>query len=132
MRVTDRELIRCAEEAKAHSYSPYSGFAVGAAIECADGEVFVGCNVENAAFGSTICAEAAVIAAAVAAGYREFRRIAISSDGTKYCMPCGNCRQLLHEFSPNIEVLAARADGRYVSYPLDKLLPNAFAIGAGD
>jgi len=126
MRVNDRDLINFAQSAKEHSYSPYSGFPVGAAIECEDGSVFTGTNVENAAYGSTICAEAAALAAAVSEGHRKFLRIAVSSDGEKYCMPCGNCRQLLNEFSPNIEVLAVRADGRYVSYPLTQLIPKAF------
>lgn len=129
MKCTDRELINLAVAAKENSYSPYSGFPVGAAIECADGTVFQGCNIENAAFGSTICAEAVALASAIAAGHRDCTRIATSSDGAAYCMPCGNCRQLLNEFSPEIEVLASRADGRYVSYPLSELLPRAFNKG---
>ena len=129
MKCTDRELINLAVAAKENSYSPYSEFPVGAAIECADGTVFQGCNVENAAYGSTICAEAAALSAAITAGHRDFTRIAISSEGATYCMPCGNCRQLLGEFAPEIEVLASRADGRYVSYPLAELLPRGFSIG---
>lgn len=126
MKCTDRELINLAVAAKENSYSPYSKFPVGAALECADGTVFQGCNVENAAFGSTLCAEASAIAAAITAGQRSFTRIATASDGATYCMPCGNCRQLLNEFAPSVEVLASRADGRYVSYPLSDLLPKAF------
>lgn len=129
MKCTDRELINLAVAAKENSYSPYSEFPVGAALECADGTVFQGCNVENAAFGSTICAEASALVSAVSAGHRDFTRIAISSDGTTYCMPCGNCRQLINEFTPDIEVLASRADGRYVSYPLSELLPRSFNKG---
>jgi cytidine deaminase len=110
----------------ANSYSPYSRFKVGAAVECTDGSVFTGCNIENSAFGATMCAEAAAIASAVSAGLRNFKRIAIISEGSAYCFPCGACRQLLNEFSPEIEVLCARADGRYVSYPLTALLPMAF------
>jgi cytidine deaminase len=108
------------------SYSPYSQFPIGAALECDDGEVFAGCNIENASFGTTICAEAAALASAIAAGYRDFRRIAVVSGGGNYCMPCGSCRQMLYEFSPQMEILCARADGRYVSYPLSGLLPAAF------
>lgn len=126
MGATDRDLIDMATRAKANSYSPYSHFPVGAALECRDGTIFTGCNVENAAFGMTVCAEACAITSAVAAGYREFRRIAIISDGANYCMPCGSCRQMLHEFSPEIEVLAVRADGRYKSYSLSAMLPLAF------
>jgi len=124
--MTDRKLIDMALDAMANSYSPYSRFKVGAALESADGAVFSGCNIENAAYGATMCAEAVAIASAVADGKREFKRIAIISEGSSYCFPCGNCRQLLNEFSPDIEVLCARADGRYVSYPLTSMLPMAF------
>lgn len=124
--MTDRKLISMAEDVMANSYSPYSRFKVGAAVECADGSVFAGCNIENAAFGATMCAEAAAIASAISAGQRSFKRIAIISEGNAYCFPCGTCRQLLCEFSPDIEVLCVRSDGRYVSYTLNALLPMSF------
>ena len=124
--MTDRKLIDTAANVMENSYSPYSRFKVGAAVECGDGSVFTGCNIENAAFGATMCAEAAAIASAVSAGKQKFKRIAIISEGGTYCFPCGACRQLLNEFSPDMEVLCARADGRYVSYPLATLLPMAF------
>lgn len=124
--MTDRKLIDIATEAMANSYSPYSRFKVGAALECTDGTVYTGCNIENAAYGATMCAEAVAIATAVAAGRREFRRIAIISEGSEYCFPCGTCRQLLNEFSREIELLCARVDGRYVSYSLPTMLPLAF------
>ena len=124
--MTDRRLIEIAAEARANSYSPYSRFKVGAAIESADGTVFSGCNIENSALGVTMCAEAAALAAAVSAGQREFKRIAIISEGSSYCFPCGNCRQMLSEFSPEMEVLSVRSDGRYVSHSLSALLPMAF------
>lgn len=124
--MTDRELIDLATAAMQNAYAPYSRFRVGAAAECVGGEVYTGCNVENAAFGSTICAEQAAVCAAVAGGNRQIRRIAIVSEGGQYPFPCGNCRQVLGEFSMDIEVLAARADGRYVSYALSALLPCAF------
>jgi len=126
MEMTDRKLLGMAADAMTNSYSPYSRFKIGAAIECMDGSVYMGCNMENAAVGSTVCAETAAIAAAVAAGQRNFKRIAIISEGSSYCYPCGACRQLLAEFSPDVEVLCARSDGRYVSYPLGTLLPMAF------
>jgi len=125
--MTDRDLIVKAAEAMENSYSPYSRFPVGAALECSDGTVFTGCNIENAALGNTMCAERVALFTAVAAGHRSFRRIAIMSNGSDYCFPCGACRQSLMEFSPDIEVLCSRADGRYVSYPLKKMLPCAFA-----
>ena len=124
--MTDRNLIDLAAGAMANSYSPYSNFKVGAAIECADGSAFTGCNIENASYGATMCAEAAAVASAVSAGHREFKRIAIVSEGTSYCFPCGTCRQILSEFSPDTEVLSVRSDGRYVSYPLTSLMPMAF------
>ena len=124
--MTDRKLIEMANNVMANSYSPYSRFKSGAAVECADGSVFTGCNIENAAFGTTMCAEASAIAAAITAGQRSFRRIAIISESSAYSFPCGSCRQLLNEFSPELELLCARADGRYVSYPLSSLLPMAF------
>ena len=122
--MTDRELINLAFEAMEQAYAPYSGFKVGAALECADNSVFLGCNVENAAYGSTICAERTAVVKAVSEGRREFRRIAIAAQSEDYCMPCGACRQVLSEFSPELEVLAARKDGRYVSYKLSALLPK--------
>ena len=125
--MTDRKLIDKAAEVMENSYSPYSRFKVGAAIECTDGSVFTGCNIENAAFGVTMCAEAAAVAAAVSAGKPDFKRIAIASEGSTYCFPCGTCRQLLSEFSPDMEVLCSRADGRYVSYSLSALLPMLFS-----
>ena len=124
--MTDRKLIDMAANVMENSYSPYSRFKVGAAVECGDGSVFTGCNIENAAFGATMCAEAAAIASAVSAGKQTFKRIAIISEGGTYCFPCGACRQLLSEFSPDLEVLSARADGRYVSYSLATLLPMVF------
>jgi len=124
--MTDRKLIDMATNAMGNSYSPYSRFKTGSALECSDGSVFTGCIIENAAFGATLCAETVAIAAAVSAGKRSFRRIAIISEGNAYCFPCGTCRQLLNEFSPELEVLSARADGRYVSYPLTSMLPMAF------
>ena len=122
----DRDLINFAAEAMKNAYAPYSRFSVGAAVECDDGTVVCGCNVENAAFGCSICAERNAICAAVAKGFRNFRRIAITSSGNEYCMPCGTCRQFLSEFSDSMEVLCSRADGRYVSYRLSELLCHPF------
>ena len=102
------------------------GCAVGAAIECTDGTVFTGCNVENAALGSTICAERTACCKAVSEGHRDFRRIAIYADSENWCTPCGACRQFLAEFSPEMEVLCAKAGDRYVSYKLSELLPYTF------
>ena len=124
--MTDKDLLSIAKKASMNAYVPYSRFAVGAALECAGGEIFTGCNVENAALGSTICAERTACVKAVSEGHRSFRRIAIYADSENWCTPCGACRQFLAEFSPEMEVLCARADGRYVSYSLKELLPHIF------
>ena len=124
--MNDRELLRIAKEASLNAYVPYSGFPVGAALECEDGTVYTGCNVENAAYGDTICAERVAVVKAVSEGRRRFTRIAIYGEGQGYCMPCGSCRQVLAEFSPEIEVLCAKAGGSYVSYPLTRLMPYTF------
>jgi len=124
--MNDRELLRIAKEASLNAYVPYSGFPVGAALECEDGTVYTGCNVENAAYGDTICAERTAVVKAVSEGQRSFTRIAVYGEGKGYCMPCGSCRQVLAEFSPEMEVLCAKAGGSYVSYPLTRLMPYTF------
>lgn len=127
--MTDRDLLNMAREAAQHAYVPYSHFPVGAALECADGSVFTGCNVENAALGSTICAERTAIVKAVSEGRRKFVRIAIYGEGENYCMPCGACRQVMSEFvgpSGDLEILCTRSGGRYVSYRLSQLMPHPF------
>ena len=96
-----------AEAAAKNAYVPYSRFPVGAALECSDGSVFTGCNVENAALGSTICAERTAACKAVSEGHTDFVRIAIWGEGKGYCMPCGACRQFLSEFSTDMDVLCA-------------------------
>ena len=124
----DRELLEIAREAAKNAYVPYSRFPVGAALECTDGTVYTGCNVENAALGSTICAERTAFVKAISEGKREFLRIAIHGEGENYCMPCGACRQFMYEFAPHMEVLCTKAGGRYVSYRLDKLMPYPFEL----
>lgn len=128
--MTDRDLLNMAREAAQHAYVPYSRFPVGAALECADGSVFTGCNVENSALGSTICAERTAIVKAVSEGRRKFIRIAIYGEGENYCMPCGACRQFMSEFDPEgqMEVLCTRSGGRYVSYRLNQLMPHPFVF----
>ncbi len=126
--MTDRELINLAIGAARKAYAPYSGFNVGAAIECFNGEIFTGCNVENAALGSSICAERTALVKAVSAGRKDFKRIAVYADSEKYCMPCGTCRQMLTEFAPDMEVLCAKSGGAYVSYRMKELLPYPFVL----
>ena len=126
--MNDRELLNKAKEAAQFAYAPYSRFPVGAALECADGTVYTGCNVENAALGCTICAERAAVCKAISEGHRDFKRIAVYGEGDNYCMPCGTCRQVLSEFSEDMEVLCTKAGGRYVSYRLNQLLPYKFNL----
>lgn len=124
--MTDRELINEAVNASKNAYVPYSKFPVGAALECDDGTVVTGCNVENASLGSTICAERTAVVKAVSMGKRHFTRIAIYAESADYCTPCGACRQVLSEFAPDMEILCVRSDGRYVSHRLKELMPYAF------
>lgn len=125
--MTDRELVDRAFQMLEYSYVPYSRFPVGAAICCGDGTVFTGCNVENAAYGSTICAERTALVKAVSEGHRDdLERIAVVGLGADYCWPCGACRQMLFEFNPDMTVLVARGDGEFVSTTLRELLPNGF------
>lgn len=125
--MTDRELVALAFEMLKRSYVPYSNFPVGAAILCADGTVFTGCNVENAAYGSTICAERTALVKAVSEGHRDdLERIAVVGCSADYCWPCGACRQMLYEFNPNMTVLVAKGNSEFVSMKLHELLPHGF------
>ena len=125
--MTEQELVDRAFAMLDRSYAPYSHFPVGAALECADGTVFTGCNVENAAYGATICAERTAAVKAISEGHRDdFVRIAIVGNSTDYCWPCGSCRQFLFEFAPDLECLIARGDHKYVKLPLWELLAHGF------
>jgi len=125
--MTDQQLVAAAFEMLSKSYVPYSHFPVGAALLCRDGTLFTGCNVENAAYGSTICAERTALVKAVSEGHRDdLERIAVAGSGEDYCWPCGACRQMLYEFNPDMTVLVARGDGNFVSYPLHELMPHGF------
>lgn len=122
----DEELIAAARAAREQAHCPYSGFSVGAALRCADGTIFTGVNVENASFGLTLCAERAAVVSAVTAGHRSFTAVAVVTDTDPPAMPCGACRQVLTEFAPELEVLAADMGDAVVRTTLDKLLPGRF------
>ena len=124
--MTDQELVEQAFTMLERSYVPYSHFPVGAALEGADGVVYTGCNVENSAFGSTICAERTAAVKAVSSGHRDFVRIAIWGNSKEYCYPCGSCRQFLQEFSKHMTVLCAKGDGSFVSHKLSEMMPFFF------
>lgn len=125
--MNDKELVELAFTMLERSYVPYSRFPVGAALLCADGTVFTGCNVENAAYGSTICAERTALVKAVSGGRRDdFVRLAVVGNSRDYCWPCGACRQMLYEFAPGLELLVARGDHDFVKLPLKELLPHGF------
>lgn len=129
--LADIALLKAAASAAERAYAPYSRFSVGAALLAADGCVFVGCNVENASYGLTICAERSAVFSAVSAGVRDFSRIAIVASGTSMPYPCGACRQVLAEFcGAELEVLVAPIDQleRREMLTLGDLLPHAFEL----
>ncbi|MCM1190624.1 MAG: cytidine deaminase [bacterium] len=126
------ELIRRALEARADAYVPYSGYSVGAALMTQDGEIYTGCNVENASYGASNCAERTAFFKAVSEGKRRFRAIAVTG-GLKgqqpqdYAYPCGICRQVMREFcADDFRIIVAKSAADYKEYRLDELLPSGF------
>jgi cytidine deaminase len=129
----NEELIKLALEAREKSYSPYSGFSVGAALLCKNGKVFSGCNIENSGYSATNCAERTAIFKAVSEGETEFERIAVvgGNSGEKapsdYCPPCGICRQVMREFcGADFEIIIAKNESEYKVMTLSELLPMSF------
>ncbi len=130
--MTPEKLVALAKEAMKHAYAPYSGFHVGAALLCADGTVYTGCNIENAAFSPTLCAERVAFAKAVSEGHRDFAAIAVCGGKggavTGLCTPCGVCRQVMAEFCDGtFPVYLATAEG-YECRTLSQLLPEGFGL----
>jgi cytidine deaminase len=119
-------LKQAAVLARSRAYAPYSEFTVGAALQTKSGAVFIGCNVENASYGATICAERAALAAAVAAGERELVGLAIASGAKSPTPPCGICRQSLAELAPSLPIRSYNED-THAQYALAALLPEAFS-----
>ena len=122
--MTEEKLLEMAIEARKAAYVPYSGYAVGAALLSTDGRVFTGCNIENAAYGNTMCAERTALFKAVSEGVRTFTAIAIASSGSAP-FSCGACRQSLYEFAPKLDVLVTW-DGQVRKTTLAQLLPEGF------
>ncbi len=131
--MTDRELTEKAKEAAKNSYSPYSSFTVGAALLTGNGKVYLGCNIENAAFGPTNCAERTAFFKAISEGERSFVKIAIvggkNGDFTDFCPPCGVCRQVMAEFCDKDFTVLLGKDGEEIrSLSLSELLPHSFGL----
>ncbi len=127
------ELMARAQAARGHSYSPYSHYAVGAALLCADGTVYEGCNVENASYSPTICAERVAFFKAIFDGHRDFKAIAVcggeAGKPTKTCTPCGVCRQVMSEFcGPDFEVVMSTGPDSFEVRTLKELLPYSFEL----
>ncbi|PKM86532.1 MAG: cytidine deaminase [Firmicutes bacterium HGW-Firmicutes-12] len=121
------KLIDVAREVRERAYAPYSGFKVGAAIMAEDGTIYSGCNIENASYSHSICAERVALFKAVGVGARIFQAIAIVTELDNPASPCGACRQVLAEFSPDMQVLMANTRGKVITSTVKELLPMAFS-----
>ncbi len=119
-------LVSAAREAREHAVADYSHFKVGAALETSDGVIFTGCNVENATYGLTICAERVAIFKALSEGHRKFRRIAIVADTETPTPPCGACRQIMWEFGGDLDVILANLESVTALMQMKDLLPLPF------
>ena len=126
--MTNKELLSIADKAMENAYAPYSKFHVGAALLCKDGTVFTGCNIENATYGATNCAERTAIFKAVSEGQRNFEAIAIVSSGGGETFPCGICRQVMAEFAPELKIILRDETGNECIYTLMELLPKSFSL----
>ena len=124
-------LAKAAQEMLNYAYAPYSRFRVGVALEVDSGEIFTGCNVENASYGLTICAERAAVASAVSRGHTRFRRLVVATEEDGAVAPCGACRQVLAEFGAGMEVYSVGKKERK-SWLLEELIPAAFKMTVDD
>ena len=122
----EKTLIDLAVGMLERAYIPYSRFPVGAALECEDGSVYTGCNVENAVYPAGICAERNAIFHAVSEGHTRFRRIVIAGKSKDFCVPCGMCRQVMREFSTDLEIICLNNTGEEQTFTLEELLPRGF------
>jgi cytidine deaminase len=128
----DTELIKKAKEARKNAYAPYSKFKVGAALLTKSGKVYTGANVENSAYGLTVCAERVAVFKAVNNGDKDFVKIVVTADKNPPITPCGACRQVLSEFTRDLEIVCVNLKGKVDRYRLKELLPEAFGKGSTD
>lgn len=125
--INREDLIKAAMEAKEHAYAPYSNFRVGAALLTKDGKIYQGCNIENAGYTPTNCAERTAFFKAVYEGERNFEAIAVNGDADDYLYPCGVCRQVMAEFcTPDFKVFVSKKNGEYLEFTLAEIFPGAF------
>lgn len=119
-------LVKRAQSAKKHSYSPYSRFRVGAALLTRSGKIITGCNVENSSYGLTICAERTAIFKAISEGHKSFKAIAIATDEHSFTEPCGACRQVLMDLAGDIDFIMSKPNGETQVLKMSQLLPFPF------
>src|ERR1051325_2448059 len=121
-------LLDAALAARTHAHAPFSNFRVGAAVEDSDGRIHTGCDVENATYGLTVCAERVAVWKAVSEGVRKFRRVAVAADTDVLTPPCGACRQILWEFCGDVEIVLVNPRGKTETYQLKDLFPKPFDV----
>lgn len=125
----NQELLEKAKQISNNAYAPYSKFKVGAAVIFEDGSVYTGCNVENASYGLSLCAERNALSTAIAEGKKnKLKKVAIYSPNAKLCYPCGACRQWISEFSKDVEIIVEEQDSGILITTISKLLPNSFNL----
>lgn len=126
MQENDKKLIEAATAARENAYAPYSNFRVGAAVEADDDNIYIGCNVESASYGLTVCAERVAIWKGISRGEKRFKRIAVVVDTEELTPPCGVCRQIIWEFCGDVPVILANLHGKTETVMMSELLPRAF------
>ncbi len=124
--MNNEKLIKAATDARENAYAPYSNFRVGAAVEADNGDIYIGCNVESASYGLTVCAERVAIWKGISVGEKKFKRIAVVVDTEELTPPCGVCRQIIWEFCGDVPVILANLHGKSETVMMSELLPRAF------
>lgn len=122
----NEKLIKAATDARENAYAPYSNFRVGAAVEADNGDIYIGCNVESASYGLTVCAERVAIWKGISVGEKRFKQIAVVVDTEELTPPCGVCRQIIWEFCGDVPVILANLHGKSETVMMSELLPRAF------